>query len=380
MLRKSFVLPVLALILLAGCRTGNDALEKQNAETLSELKRLNARLDVVEKQSKQNAEILAEMKKINANLDRLEKQMKQIQINRATPPVFGPTPAIRNKLSKIRPLPANPTDQQIIDYIRQIRQASNGQTVFSFNDPQVRMYEQIGPGHLHLLLPYFTGNGGMQQPSSFHLRVALPKLVGEADKELVRRSLKQYPILISGVVRNGWIKEMKQEIIAMLKMPDVSRLFELRKCIRELGQSPDVLKVLTDIYINDPNGYFFWAGLKQIPGVDIRDLVARAWKKALEDPPHASAMISRAQQVIQDGGPNVEAVKYLLKVLMTDPPEKRNFQMRPNVPFLSSRCDFPIYDPARSREYDPVRLREWYDKNADRIVYDPAKGKYVVKK
>ena len=395
--RKSLILPVLALVLLSGCQSGNNALEKQNAEILAELKKINARLDEVEKQSKQNAEIRPEMKKINSRLDRLEKQVRQVQIRRVpaqsnrsnqTSSSVRPGAQVRSihvrpdkdKLSKIHPLPANPTDRQITDYIRQIRQASVGQTVFSFNDPQVRMYEQIGPGHLHLLLPYFTGNGGMQQPSSFHLRVALPKLVGEADKELVRRSLKQYPILILGVVRNGWIKEMKQEIIAMLKMPDVSRLFELRKCIRELGQSPDVLKVLTDIYINDPNGYFFWAGLKQIPGVDIRDLVARAWKKALEDPPHASAMISRAQQVIQDGGPNVEAVKYLLKVLMTDPPEKLNFQMRPNVSFLSSRCDFPIYDPARSREYDPVRLREWYEKNADRIIYDPATGKYVVKK
>ena len=210
----------------------------------------------------------------------------------------------------------------------------------------------------------------MQQPS-FHLRIAFPQLVGEADKELVRRSLKRYPVLIQSVVHNGWIKEMKQEIIALLKMPDAP-FWELRKCIPELGQSPDLLKIVTDIYINHPDGYFFWSGLKQIPGVDIRNLVNQAWKKALENPPHVNAMISRAQHVIQDGEPNVEAVKYLLKVLMVGPPRMQTFQMQPNILFLSSRCDFPIYDPAR--------LREWYEKNADRIVYDPSTGKYVVKK
>ena len=210
----------------------------------------------------------------------------------------------------------------------------------------------------------------MQQPS-FHLRIAFPKLVGEADKELVRRSLKRYPVLIQSVVHNGWIKEMKQEIIALLKMPDAP-FWELRKCIPELGQSPDLLKIVTDIYINHPDGYFFWSGLKQIPGVDIRNLVNQAWKKALENPPHVNAMISRAQHAIKYGGPNVEAVKYLLKMLMSDQPGIQTFRKQIIIPFLTPWCDFPIYDQAR--------LREWYDKNADRIAYDPATGKYVVRK
>ena len=140
MLRKSFVLPVLSLVLLSACQSGNETLEKQNAEILAEMKKLNTRLDLLEKQAKQNAEL----KKINSKLDRLEKQ-----INLATPSVFlGSTPAIRNKLAKIRPLPANPTDQQIIDYIRQIREASVGQTGWSSHDPQVALYERIGPGHI----------------------------------------------------------------------------------------------------------------------------------------------------------------------------------------------------------------------------------------
>ena len=372
MLRKSFVLPVLSLVLLSGCQSGNETLEKQNAEILAEMKRINTRLDGLEKQAKQNADIRPELKKLNAKLDALDKRIKQARtVNQ--PHVPGPVPPDRNKLSRITKLPPNPTDQQIIDYIRQIRQASIGQTAFSSNDPQVEMYEQIGPGHLHLLLPYLNNNG---HQAGFHLLHALPKLVGEADKELVRRSLKQYPFLIRNVVRNGWIREMKKDILALLAQPQEAHLplFELRKSIGDLVQSPDDLKIVTNAYLYNVNGFVLLEGLKKLPGVNIPKLVNEAWTEADKNPGnYENAMSSRAKDVIQNGGPNIEAFKYLLKLLMfPNNPGQQRYRAQTILPFLSARCDFPIYDPAR--------LREWYDKNADRIAYDPATGKYVVKK
>ena len=138
MLRKMFVLPVAGLLFLSGCRSGNAELEKQNAEILAELKKLNSRLVVVEKQAKQNADIRPELKKLNAKLDALDKRIKQARtVNQ--PHVLGPVPPDRNKLSRIKKLPPNPTDQQIIDYVRQIREATVGQTVFSNTDPQLSL-------------------------------------------------------------------------------------------------------------------------------------------------------------------------------------------------------------------------------------------------
>ena len=372
MLRKSFVLPVLSLVLLSACQSGNETLEKQSAEILAEMKRINTRLDGLEKQAKQNSGILPELKKINARLNRMEKQQNQVQTSSKTY-VQGPVWPDRDKLSKIRPLPANPTDQQIIDYIRQIRQASIGQTAFSSNDPQIEMYEQIGPGHLHLLLPYLNNNG---HQAGFHLLHALPKLVGEADKELVRRSLKQYPFLIRCVVRNGWIKEMKKDILALLAQPQEANLplFELRKSLGDLVQSPDDLKIVTNAYLYNVYGFVLLEGLKKLPGVNIPKLVNEAWTEADKNPGnYENAMSSRAKDVIHNGGPNIEAFKYLLKLLMfPNNPGQQSYRAQTIIPFLSARCDFPIYDQAR--------LREWYDKNADRIVFDPATGKYVVKK
>ena len=48
MLKRFSVLPVLSLVLLSGCQSGNNALEKQNAEILAEMKKLNTRLDLLE--------------------------------------------------------------------------------------------------------------------------------------------------------------------------------------------------------------------------------------------------------------------------------------------------------------------------------------------
>ena len=362
MLRKSFALLVPCLLFLSGCRSGNETLEKQSAEILAEMKRINTRLDGLEKQAKQNSGILPELKKINARLNRMEKQQNQVQTSSKTY-VQGPVWPDRDKLSKIRPLPANPTDQQIIDYIRQIREATVGQTVFSNTDPQLSLYEQIGPGHLHLLLPYLNRDN--------YLSDMLPKLVGETDKELVRRSLKHYPVLIKSVVLKGWLKEMKKEIMALFKMPNV-RIYEIRDCIPELVKTPDELKIVTDVYIHKPDGFLLLDNLKLLPCVDLRQLVNKAWAEAQKNPTHENAMFCRAQHAIKYGGPNVEAVKYLLKMLMSDQPGIQTFRKQMIIPFLTPWCDFPIYDQAR--------LLEWYDKNADRIVYDPATGKYVVKK
>jgi hypothetical protein len=372
MLRKSFVLPILPLVLLSACRSGNETLEKQNAEILAEMKRINARLDSLEKQTKQNAEIRPELKKLNAKLDALDKRIKQ---RRAVSQNYvpGPVPANLNKLFKIRPLPANPTDQQIIEYVRQIREATIGQTSFTSNDPQIALYERIGPGHLRLLLPYLENDGSH---SPFYLHIVLPKLAGEADKGVVRQSLKQYPVLIRCVVRNGWLKEMKKEILSLLKQPTARNVpvGEIRNCIPDLVQSPDDLKTLTDVYIHHPTGYVLLNGLKMLPGVDIRNLVNQAWAEAQKNPLPEHSMIPRAIDAVRDGEPNVEAVKYLLMLLMTsDNPITHQSRTKWIVPLLSSRCDFPLYDP-------PARLREWYGKNADRIVFDSTKRKYVVKK
>ncbi|MBQ7208551.1 MAG: hypothetical protein IJS01_12205 [Lentisphaeria bacterium] len=357
-LKRTFSLSILPLALLAGCCSDHEALEKQNAA------------------------ILAEMKKINARLERLEKQSRQNRMNTQTF-VSRSVPADRSKLSQIRKLPEKPTDAQIVEYIRQIGEATAGQTLFSPRDPQVvlfsprdpqvALFEEIGPGHLPLLLPYLRGRNHRYMG---HLQFALPKLIGEDDKELVRRSLKRYPELLRSVIRKGWQKEMSREILSLLELPQYRpSMHEISDCLPDLIRSPEDLKLLTDVYLHDLNGHILLEGLKKVPGADIRKLVNQAWAKASRTPAGTTEMtmsIFSAMNVIRDGGPNVEAVKFLLKQLSASSGGRQIYPVYRIAPFLTPLCDFPIHGPDR--------LAEWYEKNADRIVFDPAKGKYVLKK
>ena len=354
-LRKSFFPSILPLALLAGCCSDHEALEKQNAE------------------------ILAEMKKINARLERLEKQSRQDRMNARTivsrPALSRPriVPPDRNKLSKIGKLPEKPTDEEIVEYIRQIGEATAGQTLFSPWDPQVALYEEIGPGHLPLLLPYLRGRNHRYMG---HLQFALPKLIGEDDKELVRRSLKRYPELLRSMIRKGWQKEMRKEILSLLEQPrGYLPVFEINACLPDLIRSPEDLKLLTDVYLHDLNGHILLEGLKKVPGADIRKLVNQAWAEASRTPAGTTEMtmsIFSAMNVIRDGGPNVGAVKFLLKQLSASTGGRQIYPVYRIAPFLTPLCDFPIHGPDR--------LADWYEKNADRITFDPAKGKYVLKK
>ena len=381
MLRKIFALPVAGLLLLSGCRSGNAELEKQNAEILAEMKKLNARLDAVEQQAKQNSEIRPELKKLNARLERLENWEKKIRVqtrqalsrfnrsNQTGPQLRGIN--VRpdmTKLSQIR-LSANPTDQQIIEYIRQIRDATEGQNIWSDEDPQIEMYEKIGPGHLRLLLPYLRGGGRYR-----HLYAALPKLIDDRDKEQVRKLLADYPVLLQAVVRKGWLKEMKYEVFRLLKARKTVALHVIKDALPDLAQSPEELEILKDVYIHQVMGYVLLDSLKKkLPEPEIREMVNQAWAAALKKQLSGYPMTMRAQHAVQEGQ-NVEALKFLLKMIMSAFRQGGQgvYLSRQAVTFLSTRCDFPVYDPAR--------LREWYDKNADRIAYDPATGKYVVKK
>ena len=163
---------------------------------------------------------------------------------------------------------------------------------------------------------------------------------------------------------------MKDEVFGLLKAGNPVLLHSIKDALPALAQTPEELKILKNVYVRDPYGYFLLNGLKKkLPEPEIREMVNRAWDEALkkQDPVHQMTM--RAQDAVQEGQ-NVEALKFLLKKLLLS--AQTRFPVRDIAIFLSARCDFPIYDQAR--------LREWYDKNADRIVFDPATGKYVVKK
>ncbi|MBQ6597686.1 MAG: hypothetical protein IJH79_09060 [Lentisphaeria bacterium] len=346
MLRKTYYLLVLLpVLMLSACRSDNETIEKQNAEILAELKKLNTRMDRMEK-------------RLNSGGQRGYRTI----VNRTAPGID------MGKILKIKPLPKNPTDQQIIDYVRQIREATGRQTVFSDTDPQIALYEQIGPGHLKLLLRFLT-----RDRYSFHISRALPKLVGKRDRELVRQNLNRYPALLECAAQKGWLKDMRTDILQLLRTQPHSSLYAIRDHLQDLVQSPEDLKIITDVFIHQSQAFYLLDGLKRIPGVDLRKAVNQAWKVAKKLSKPGYPVVVRAQHAVQYGQ-NVDAFKFLLKRVMSSDPNPKTFPGfwdQQTLQILAAKCDFPVYRPAD--------LREWYEKNADRIIYDPDEGKFVLK-
>ena len=129
-----------------------------------------------------------QMQQLNKNLETLTKQLEKY--NRQATQKTG-NPIVRNRgdiktLATIK-LPKNPTDEQIIEYVQKISNATRGQNVFAPDDIQVTLLKKIGPGHLALLDPFLS-------ESSHHLHYALPSLVGKADKKAALKHLPQVPI------------------------------------------------------------------------------------------------------------------------------------------------------------------------------------------
>ena len=206
------------IFLIAGCQSGNEVLEQQNAQILSELRKLNQQLSGIQKKMQEEPALAFSSVKYPYN----------------STSARGANLAL---LAKIKRLPENPTDDQIVKYVQQIIAATAGQNSYSMTDPQVGMYKLIGTGHLKVLLPFLDGG---TFNAFYHLKEAMPDLVEEKDKPLIKSSLIQYPKLLDTVVKKGWSREFKKEILKLLESTTNSSPFHtLRMVVPSLAETPE---------------------------------------------------------------------------------------------------------------------------------------------
>ncbi|MBO4492117.1 MAG: hypothetical protein J5944_12255 [Lentisphaeria bacterium] len=348
---KKLLLPGCVLVLvLAGCCSGDGALEKQNAE----LKR-------------QNEEILSQLRKLHGRVADLEKRFSSFRVPHVQ--------ADWSRFKKVKPLPPNPTDAQIVAYLREIADFSDGQRAMGPSDPQVTLFRKIGPGHLKLLLPFLKdrqSKGSLWIRS--YLRHALPSLVTVEDIPFIKANIVSTPELLCAVTSMEFAKPMKQEIFETIrKSPSylsVDYRPEFERLMAELVETPQDRKAIEEIYIDN----FYRDGLLnvllKIPGCNVGEVTVRAWRKVSREEERQVLLYREALAAVRYGH-DVSACKYLLKLIMT--PARPN-DMVPRIAreTLMRLSDFPVYD----RE----RLLLWYEKNHARIVFDEKSGKFVLKK
>ena len=348
---KKLLLPGCVLVLaLAGCYSGNEALEKQNAEL-----------------KKQNEEILSRLRKLHGRVADLEKRFSS----------FG-LPNVQtdwSRFKKVKPLPPNPTDAQIIAYIREIADFSEGQRSMGPSDPQVTLFRKIGPGHLKLLLPFLNdrkSEGNLWIRS--YLRYALPSLVTVKDIPFIKANVVSSPELLYAVTSAEFAKPMKNEIFEVLrKSPhylSVEYQPEFRRLVAELVETPQDRKVIEEIYIDNFHRSRLLDVLLQIPGCNVGEVTVRAWRKVSREEESRPILYPRALAAVRYGH-DVSACKYLLKIIM-DPAKPHDLNPRIARDVLMRLSDFPVYDR--------YRLLLWYEKNQNKIVFDEKSGKFVLKK
>ena len=353
MLKKSLfgvVLP--GILLIAGCQSNQHALEKQNAEILAELQKMNQELSQIRKKISEESALSA-------------SAAKYVSGANSYPVSNGSNMAL---LAKVKKLPENPTDEAILKYIREIMLATAGQNSYSPMDPQVGMYRLIGKGHLKLLLPFLRSSALC---SSYHLKEAMPELVEEKDKELIRSSIFLSPSLLDVVVKKGWSKEFKKEIFKILETLENnnSPYYTLNSVLPALVETPEDVDRLIEIYIKKPAAGTLLESLLMIPKVNLREITNKAWEHERHTASQAYHKQPKAVAAVRYGN-NVSAAKYLLEQIIHSGPNQ-TYQNQDAKKVMMFKSDFPIFDTEK--------LGEWYRKNADRIIYDEKSGKFILK-
>ena len=324
-------------LLLAGCAS-------REPEPSPELKLL----------SEEVAALRESLEKIDGKLDRV------LKAQRTFPQREGERRFDPEKIRKIKPLPENPSDEQIRAYVDEIAEASRGQRIFGSTDPQVGLLRAIGPGHLEVLIPY------MGQEIAFYLRSALPSLVQESDKELVLKNLiAGRDLLLEVVARRQWAGEARPRIIEMLKNGQGNQFWgSMDQIISQIARTPEEREELADIFITYPNTSPMIPGISCFPEIDQAEVSRKAWESHRFDENYSRRRY--AMYAAQHGCR--EALEELLTLLIGHPELMRN-----------DSAGKQQLSELLGRPYDPAAMRNYVTANKEKLAFDREKMKYVLK-
>ncbi len=357
MMKRVFAAAV-CIALMSGCQPKND-------EQLRVLTEIRKQLEVSNEQLKQSNKKLED---VNKKLVQMETEIKNLQRrgNMVSSSGFQMQRADPAELAKIK-LPENPTDEQVEEYIRKIQQASMNQNSFSNSDLQVVMYAKIGPGHLKGVLPFLADNSR----GTFHLRYALPKLVGKSDKDFVLKNLAQYPQLVQSVLENGWFKDSRKNVIEA--MENARSFHEFEKVVPLMITDPEDQKALVRIFQNSPSAGSLAARIETFPDVDFGKLAETVWKKNRFNQ-STWEILPFAVFAVKNG--NKDAFPFLFSQMLMQP-SRGGQSYVPGYPGTSLPY---LVNDLLDRDTDVKETFAWYNKNADRLVFDKKQMKYVLSK
>jgi hypothetical protein len=324
-----------ALLVITGCQTGPSETDKQIVKNLEEISKKLSAIDKQLKEIQEDVEIKAPSVRNQPSFVRRGPNMK--------------------KLNKIK-LPANPTSQQVEKYISEIISASQGQNSFSTTDLQVSMLSRIDSKYTNLLLNHLN---------NFHVAYALPNIVTEKNKKEILEAFKSNPRLIDCVMKKGWTKDAKDTIIAHLENTPPATLSPHNWGVAAVQVvPPEKYDVLENYFASCPNPQMIFNSLANLEKFNIKRAVDRAWKRQKTNP---SEYTKKQMSMIAARYGHKDALAYLINAYRRETNQYYSGQMI-NTLFLLT-----------GKDLSPKEMLEWYNKNKDKLVFDPKNEEYVIK-
>ncbi len=318
--------------LASGCRSTPDPAQQQ---LLAQLREINASLQVIAMNTPDGR--IAALSRVAPNEPRDSVRSVELEA-----------------VEKIQALPENPTDEDIRCYVADIRSASLGSKGFSAGDPQVEMLKKIGPGHLDVLIPFLDEH-------FYYLDYAINDLVGEDDMETVLALLPRHPSLAQAVGKKNWSEEAKETIFQLARYSHNTYLLE--EVLSTYVNTPEDRQRLLDLYALRPELHFLFNTIKSFPDVDLGDVTTRAWELLSRNGNNTWALIPTAARAAAYG--NKEALGQAIFLL--------------NMKGNSSPEALQLLVECTRQAPSLVMMQKWYNENADKLVFDKAKGVWEVK-
>jgi hypothetical protein len=254
-----------------------------------------------------------------------------------------------------------PSGQDVRFYVASILRASvRHRNAYGADDPEVRLLEKVGSGHVGILLePLLYAD---RPNADMYLVEAIKVLAREEHKEIVLRSLPVVRDLVQVVQARGWTEEATPILLAALAdrrswtLPNPGLPTEWIDAVAGLAR-PETYDDLKTYFHYGANRYWTWTAIRRLPGIDLGAQVEQlwGWARKLDD---AWERINLAAVAAHYGH------KDALGVLFEEPDDWPNWDVIEAV------------TPYRGSRAEPERAKEWFEAHKDRLVFDAALGKY----
>ncbi len=284
---------------------------------------------------------------INKNLTLLEK----------TKPRPEPQRELEKELRAIK-YPEHPDREKVKQYLDEIQQVSGRYRNHLKQNLKITLLTRPGHKYLDLLLDLADGKNAYDPVNR-----AVYKLVQSGDKQLVIKHFDANHALINVIVRMGWEREVKDKLIAGLqndfKLPPLW-------IVTVVGfREPSTYPAIVNNFVKAQNRGQFFRYIKDLPGINVEDMVARGWKQVAGLKNTDMKKIVMAQIAVSYG--YVDAL-----LILTTAGEDRGY-----VSAMTNRLLFQKYiaNYAASGQ-DTVA---WLKANKDRLFFDKTDKKYKLK-